>query len=116
MISGNLLVHTVTLKKPTGFDRDRNETYEEYAIEKVRVEADIGRTRGSEGETPNDTATLYVDAHNTRYETADGAETAAVLPEENDKVEWQGRSFTVRSVTPCYAQSEAPNHWEVTLE
>ncbi|MCM1232068.1 MAG: hypothetical protein NC489_18255, partial [Ruminococcus flavefaciens] len=62
MISGNLLVHTVTLKKPTGFDRDRNETYEEYAIEKVRVEADIGRTRGSEGETPNDTATLYVDA------------------------------------------------------
>ena len=27
-----------------------------------------------------------------------------------------GKSFTVRSVPPCFAQSDTPHHWEVTLE
>lgn len=115
-IPERLLVHSCTLKKPCGLDRDRNAAYTETVLQRVRIGATFQTARGSIGETKSDAMTLFIDAQNTRYETADGEESAAVLPEENDKVEWQGRSFTVRSVTPCYAQSEAPHHWEVTLE
>lgn len=116
-IPAKLLVHSCTLRKRTGLDRDRNPEYTETVLKRVRIGATFQTARGSTGETKADTLTLIVDAKNTRYETADGDEAAAVLPEELDAVEWQGRTFTVRSVTPCCTQgTDAPHHWEVTLE
>ena len=61
-------------------------------------------------------STLVLDAVNSAYETTSGEPTAQVLPAENDVIVWDSKSFTVRSVTPCFAQSDAPHHWEVTLE
>ena len=110
-----LLVHSCTLQKRTGQDRDRNPTYTEIVLRNVRIGATFQTSRGNIGETKSDTMTLIIDAENTRYETADGEE-AAAIPEELDAVEWNGRKFTVRSVTPCYAQGDSPHHWEVTLE
>jgi len=111
-----LLVHSCTLKKQTGLDRNRNPTYTETVLKRVRIGATFQVLRGSIGETKADTMTLIIDAKNTRYETAAGEQTAAVIPAQNDAIEWQGHSFTVRSVTPCYAQGNAPHHREVTLE
>ena len=111
-----LLVHSCTLMKRTGTDRDRNPTYSKTVLRNVRIGATFQTARGNVGETKADTMTLVIDAKNTRYETADGEEAAAAIPEELDAVEWQGKKFTVRSVTPCHAQDESPHHWEVTLE
>ena len=111
-----LLVHSCTLKKQAGLDRNRNPTYTETVLKRVRIGATFQTLRGSIGETKADTMTLIIDAKNTRYETAAGEQAAAVIPAENDAIEWQGQNFTVRSVTPCYAQGSTPHHWEVTLE
>lgn len=115
-IPARLLVHECVLKRKTGTDRNRNPTYSETVLKRVRIGATFQTLRGSIGETKADTMTLIIDAKNTRYETAAGEQTAAVIPAQNDAIEWQGHSFTVRSVTPCYAQGNAPHHWEVTLE
>lgn len=115
-ISLKLLVHSCTLKKQAGLDRNRNPTYDETVLKRVRIGATFQTLRGSIGETKADTMTLIIDAANTQYETTAGEPTAAVIPAENDAIEWQGQNFTVRSITPCYAQGNAPHHWEVTLE
>ena len=111
-----LLVHSCTLKKQAGLDRNRNPTYTETVLKRVRIGATFQTVRGSIGETKADTMTLIIDAKNTRYETAAGEQAAAVIPAENDAIEWQGQNFTVRSVTPCYTQGAALHHWEITLE
>ena len=111
-----LLVHSCTLKKQTGLDRNRNPTYTETVLKRVRIGATFQTLRGNIGETKADTITLIIDAKNTCYETAAGEQTAAVIPAENDAIEWQEQNFTVRSVTPCYAQGSTPHHWEITLE
>ncbi len=115
-IPARLLIHECVLKHKTGVDRNRNPTYSETVLKRVRIGATFQQLRGNIGETKADTMTLIIDAKNTRYETAAGEQAAAVIPAENDAIEWQGQNFTVRSVTPCYAQGNAPHHWEVTLE
>lgn len=115
-IPAGLLVHSCTLRKRTGQDRDRNPTYAETVLRNVRIGATLRTARGNIGETKADTMTLVIDARNTRCETAEGEDAAAVLPEELDAVEWQGKAYTVRSVTPCFAREGSPHHWEVTLE
>lgn len=115
-IPARLLVHECVLKRKTGTDRNRNPTYTETVLKRIRIGATFQTVRGNIGETKADTLTLFIDAENTRFEAADGAETAVAIPEETDAIEWQGKTYTVRSVTPCYAQGERPHHWEVTLE
>ena len=111
-----LLVHSCTLKKQAGLDRNRNPTYTETVLKRVRIGATFQTVRGSIGETKADTMTLIIDAKNTRYETAAGEQAAAVIPAEKDVIEWQGQSFTVRSIMPCYTHFDSPHHWKVTLE
>lgn len=115
-IPARLLVHDCVLKRKTGIDRNRNPTYSESVLKHVRIGATFQTLRGNIGETKADTLTLFIDAENTQFETAEGEPAEAVIPAENDAVEWQGQNFTVRSVTPCYTQGAAPHHWEVTLE
>ena len=115
-IAKKLLIHQIVLKKPSGLDRDRNPTFSETVLKYVRIGATFQTVRGNVGETKADTMTLVIDAVNSAYETTSGTETAQVLPAGNDVIVWDGKSFTVRSVTPCFAQSDTPHHWEVTLE
>lgn len=115
-IAKKLLIHQIVLKKPSGIDRDRNPTFSETVLKYVRIGATFQTVRGNVGETKADTMTLVIDAVNSAYETTSGEPTAQVLPAENDVIVWDGKSFTVRSVTPCFAQSDTPHHWEVTLE
>ena len=111
-----LLVHSCTLKKQTGLDRNRNPTYTETVLKRVRIGATFQTIRGNIGETKADTLTLFIDAANTQYETTAGEATVAIIPTETDAITWNGKDYTVRSVTPCYTQGAAPHHWEVTLE
>ena len=115
-IAKKLLIHQIVLKKPAGLDRDRNPTFSETVLKRVRIGATFQTIRGNVGETKADTMTLVIDAVNSAYETTSGEPTAQVLPAENDVIVWDGKSFNVRSVTPCFAQSDTPHHWEVTLE
>src|SRR5574344_2561746 len=115
-IPARLLIHECVLKRKTATDRNRNPTYSETVLKRVRIGATFQTLRGNIGETKADTLTLFIDAANTQFETTAGESTAAVIPIETDAVTWGGKDYTVRSVTPCYAQSDDPHHWEVTLE
>ena len=115
-IPARLLVHECVLKHKTGVDRNRNPTYSETVLKRVRIGATFQQLRGNIGETKADTLTLFIDAEKTQFETTAGEATVAIIPIETDAITWDGKSFTVRSVTPCYAQSDTPHHWEVTLE
>lgn len=113
----NLLQQECVLKHKIGQDRNRNSVYEERILVHVRIGATFQTTRGNVGETKADTLTLYIDEANTRYKNTDGEEVPSFLPEEQDLVIWGGKSYTVRSITPCFTQGDAtPHHWEVTLE
>ena len=111
-----LLVHNCILKKTTGLDRNRNPIYSQITLKQVRIGATFQSIRGAYGETKADSLTLFIDAKNTVYDAIDGKTVERKLPEEKDVIEWQGQSFTVRSVTPCYTYGNEPHHWEVTLE
>lgn len=115
-IPARLLSQDCVLKKPAGLDRNRNPVFEHTVLKRVRISATFQSVRGVYGEAKTDTLTLFIDAKNTRYETVSGEAAEKKLPAEKDVVEWQGQSFTVRSVTPCYTQGDNPHHWEVTLE
>ena len=115
-IPARLLAQDCVLKKTAGLDRNRNPIYESTILKRVRIGATLASVRGIYGETKADTLTLFVDAKNTRYEMVNGEETERRLPAEKDVIEWQGQSFTVRSIMPCYTHFDSPHHWEVTLE
>lgn len=115
-IPARLLVQDCVLKKQIGIDRNRNPIYELTVLKRVRIGATFQSIRGAYGETKADTLTLFIDAKNTRCETVNGEAIESKHPAEKDVIEWQGQTFTVRSVTPCYTQGDTPHHWEVTLE
>ena len=104
------------MKHKTGVDRNRNPTYSETVLKRVRIGATFQTVRGNIGETKADTLTLFIDAANTQFETTAGEATAAIIPIETDAITWGGKVYTVRSVTPCYTQGAAPHHWEVILD
>lgn len=109
-IPARLLIHECVLKHKTGVDRNRNPTYSETVLKRVRIGVTFQVLRGNIGETKADTLTLFIDAANTQFETA------AIIPTETDAITWNGKDYTVRSVTPCYTQGAALHHWEITLE
>lgn len=116
-ISRRLLIHTATLKRSAGLDRDRNPTFTSTVLKSVRIAATEQIVRGTNGETKADTLTLFIDCTNTTYETPAGDTAAAVTPQELDAIEWNNKTFTVRSVTPCYTKdTDVLHHYEVTLE
>lgn len=115
-IPPRLLGQDCVLKKQIGLDRNRNPIYEHTVLKRVRIGAAFQSVRGAYGETKSDTLTLFIDAKNTGYETVSGEATERKLPAEKDVIEWQGQTFTVRGVTPCYTQGNNPHHWEITLE
>ena len=115
-IPARLLVHECVLKHKTGADRNRNPVYTETVLKCVRIGATFQTVRGNIGETKADTLTLFIDAANTQFETAEGDPAAAVIPVETDAVTWNGKDYTVRGVTPCCTQKAETHHWEVTLE
>lgn len=114
-ISLGLLPHSVLLKHIVSFDRERNPTYQETTIHNVRIAATWGISNDQAGMVRTDTLNLFIDCIYSKYETTEGVETEAVIPVINDCITWQNKDYTVKSVSPCYADSKAIHHYEVTL-
>jgi len=100
MIAAHLLIHSASVKAPTGFDRDRNPTYGEASSVKCRIVPKNGRTMGQTGEQPDDHYLMLANSEITMGQT----------------VTWEGKDFTVRKAWPCYAlDGQKPDHWKAEL-
>ena len=104
----NLLVHSCTYEAPATSDRDGNKTYSEpVELQRVRVVMELATVRNNEGEAKNDVGTLYY---------APFVSSPQIVPEELARVTWQGKTYTIRKVYPCYAMNgDAVHHYEAAL-
>jgi len=104
----NFLIHTCTYEAPANSDRDGNKTYAEaVTLQHVRVVMELATVKNNEGEAKNDVGTLYY---------APFTSTPQIIPEELARVTWQGKTYTVRKVYPCYTQnSDVIHHYEAAL-
>lgn len=108
MIPARLLIHNCTYSTITGTDRDGNKVYNNIELSRVRfAPVTMGTAQATAGETKDDKLVLYIDVQQT---------TPAVVPEELARVTWNGKAYTIRSVTPCYTRNtEAVHHYEAAL-
>lgn len=109
MIPKRLLVHTCTYSVQTGTDRDGNAEYTDTTLEKVRLSPAVyGTNQGAQGEEKADRLTLY-------YDPVASSPQDLVL-QELAQVTFEEKTYTIRSVTPCYTRSTANvHHYEAAL-
>lgn len=107
-IPERLLVHSCTYTPKTGYDRDGNPTAgESVTLAHVRLEAVLAAAKSTEGESKDDKLTLFYDP---TYSTP------AIIPAELATIEWNGKAYTIRSVTPCYTcGGDSVHHYEAAL-
>lgn len=108
MIPAELLVHSCKYSTSTTTDRDGNAVYTTVELQYVRLGPVVrGYGLSTAGETAEDKLTLYI---------VPGKTTPAVIPVEKALIEWQGKTYTIRSVTPCYTSgTDAVHHYEAAL-
>ena len=106
-IPRSLLPHSVTLKKPGAPDARGKVTYTDSTLNFVRFETARKNALTALGEQRNDLGVLFFDMQN----SLPAGTTFAV----NDQVIFEGRTFTVREVTPEYTVYGNPHHYEVAL-
>ena len=76
-------------------------------MQRVRVVMELATVRNNEGEAKNDVGTLYYTPF---------ISSPQIIPEELARVTWQGKTYTIRKVYPCYTQdSELIHHYEAAL-
>ena len=104
----NLMIHSCAYEAPAANDRDGNTTYAEpVTLERVRVVMELAIVRNTEGEAKNDVGTLYY----TPFESS-----PQIIPEGLARVTWQGKTYTIRKVYPCYTMDgDAIHHYEAAL-
>lgn len=110
-----LLIHTVTLKKQKGVDRDRNPVYESGNLRRVRIGVTRKVQNGAHGVIRADTMTLFIVPLFSEY-FKDGKKSALVIPNEDDVIVFEGKEYTVKGITPCYGAISKVSHYEVVLE
>lgn len=107
-ISQRILIHSATLKKPAGLDRDRNQVYTSTVLSRIRIAITKQTILTDVGAVKSDAMTLIFDAVNSTP--------VNTVISEDDVITFSGRDYTVKSVTPCYAKdSDAVHHWECSL-
>lgn len=114
-IPKHLLIHSVILKQQKGVDRNRNPVYEESWLCNVRVGVTRRVQTGQHGVIRADTMTLFVDALNSKR-MQNGQRMPLVLLQENDAVVFEGKEYTIKSVTPFWAGYGDARHYEAVLE
>lgn len=104
----NILIHSCTYEAPAASDRDGNKIYgDPVELQHVRVVMELETVRNSEGEAKNDVGTLYY----MPFESS-----PQIVPEELARVTWQGKTYTIRKVYPCYTMDgTAVHHYEAAL-
>lgn len=114
-IPKHLLIHSVILKQQKGVDRNRNPVYEESWLCNVRVGVTRRVQTGQHGVIRADTMTLFVDVFNSKR-MQNGQRMPLVLLQENDAVVFEGKEYTIKSVTPFWAGYGDARHYEAVLE
>lgn len=104
----NLLIHSIDYSEPAGRTRDGKTTYTTpVTVSAVRVAPVLETAKSDTGESKNDRLTLYVFC---------GISTPETVPLELAKVVFNGKDYTIRAVTVCYAQDgTTPHHYEAAL-
>lgn len=104
----NLLIHSITYSEPAARTRDGKTTYTTpVTVSAVRVAPVLETAKSDTGESKADRLTLYVFPKKS---------TPATVPHELAKVVFDGKEYTVRAVTVCYAQDgTTPDHYEAAL-
>lgn len=103
MISKKLLCHSIIAKKKTGIDADRNETFELFEIDNVRISTTRARNKDSYGFTSSDNLVLISDNNSTRP--------IDFVPIVGMKILFEEREYTINSVKPCYGLSNKIHHY-----
>lgn len=116
-IPKSLLIHTVILKKCKEKDRYGKTVFEEYTLEKVRLQNVLnGLASSSAGIVRSDALTLFIDAKNSLVLNGEGSVVSLGIL-EGDEIEFEGKLYKVKSVTACYARgSSSVHHLEASLE
>lgn len=114
-IPKHLLIHSVILKQQKGVDRNRNPVYEESWLCNVRVGVTRRVQTGQHGVIRADTMTLFVDVLNSKR-MQNGQRIPLVFLQENDAVVFEGKEYTIKSVTPFWAGYGDARHYEAVLE
>lgn len=104
----SLLIHSCDYEEPESSDRDGNPVYSEpVTLERVRIAPIFATERATEGEAKNDKLTLYY---------APFISSPAIIPQELARITWQGKRYTIRSITPCYTRDDdTVHHYEAAL-
>lgn len=107
MIPERLLVHNCLYSEKTS-DRDGNTVQgKSVLVEHVRFTAVLATAKASEGESKDDKLTFYY---------VPFVSSPAIIPQELASVEWNGKAYTIRSVTPCYTKGgDKIHHYEAAL-
>lgn len=107
MISGGLLIHRATVQAVTGYDEDRNEELSgAFDIKNVRFTAVRQTVLNAHGLAKDDKLTMYFDCV--------ASEPTFYAPAEGDRITWEGKTYTVRAVTPCYGHGGL-HHYKAAL-
>lgn len=115
-ISKRLLIHRVEFKQNTGKrDRDRNPVYEVSELRNVRVGVTRRVQAGQHGVIRADTMTLFIDGKYSEM-FKDAQKSSLIIPKEDDVIVFEGKEYTVKGVTSCYAAGLNAGHYEVVLE
>lgn len=109
MIPERLLIHSCTYSVQSGTDRDGNATYTDTTLEKVRLSPAVyGTNQGAQGEQKADRLTLYYDPV--------ASNPAGLVLQELAQVTFKEKTYTIRSVTPCYTRNTSDvHHYEAAL-
>lgn len=107
-IPRSLLKHTATLKHVTGTDSRGKKTYAaDVALSYVRFEVAKKTALTSLGEQKNDLGILFFDEMNSLP--------VGTTFSKLDEIVINSQTFTIREVTPEYADDGAPHHQEIAL-
>lgn len=108
MIDRDLLCHSVEVGIFTGYDEDRNKTYDTVSINYVRISYETKIIDTGQGLGTADNMVLWYDM---TY-----SEPLTWTPQEGDIVTYNERTYTVTSVKPCFDLSSTPDFYKVYLK
>ena len=106
-IPKRLLIHNCIVQHITGTDRNGEETYTETKLDHVRIDTVKGYIQTNPGQTQSDRLVLFIDRLNSSPE--------GFVPKLLDKIIFNGDIYSIKSVSPKFARSTEPHHYEVEL-
>lgn len=108
MITPDLLVHSTTVYTAQGMDADRNTVWDAgVELSMVRITASRAHTLTDKGFVRQDKAVLFFDC--------EYSQPAGFVPKEGQRVNWNGKDYSIREVTSAYALDNSVEFYKAAL-